>query len=71
MLISIPESNLFVAAYNGPDPSSLSLRTPDGKVEIEQLSRGFVKWDNGEVEIEATGLVNNPKVIGAKITKIN
>ena len=40
-------------------------------MEIEQLSRGFVKWDNGEVEIEATGLVNTPKVIGAKITKIN
>tara|TARA_B100000029_G_scaffold516772_1_gene633984 strand:- start:38257 stop:40326 length:2070 start_codon:yes stop_codon:yes gene_type:complete len=70
-LISIPESNLFVAAYNGPYPSSLSLRTPDGKVEIEQLNRGFVKWENGEVEIEATGLVNTPKVFGAKITKIN
>ena len=70
-LVAIPELNLFVAAYNGPDPSSLSLRTPDGKVEIGQLSRGFVKWDNGEVEIEATGLVNTPKVIGAKIAKIN
>ena len=69
--MSIPESNIWIAAYNGPNPSSFSLKTSEGNIEIEQLTRGFVKWDSDKVEVEATGLKGTPSINGAQITKIN
>ena len=71
LLVSIPESNLWIAAYNGPSPSSFSLKTSQGNIEIDQITRGLVKWENGKVEVETTGLKGTPRIIGAQITKIN
>jgi hypothetical protein len=71
LLVSIPESNLWIATYNGPSPSSFSLKTSQGNIEIDQLTRGLVKWENGKVEVETTGLKGTPRIKGAQITKIN
>ena len=40
-------------------------------IEIDQLTRGLVKWENGKVEVETTGLKGTPRIKGAQITKIN
>ena len=70
-LVSLPDEHTWIAAFHGPDPSSLILEIPEGRIEIDKLTRGLVTWENGQIQIEATGLEGTPKIVGGLITKIN
>ena len=65
-LLSLPEAELWVAAYHGPDAAPFSLEIPNGHVEIERMEAGIVAWDRGRVRIDALGLGAEPTVAGAK-----
>lgn len=69
-LVGIPEADLWVGAYHGPEKSSLALEVPGGQVHLERLQAGIVAWDKGQVTIEAVGLEAEPSVTGAKDIKI-
>ena len=70
-LVSLPDEHTWIAAFHGPGPSSLILEIPEGRVEIDKLTRGLITWENGQIQIEATGLEGTPKIVGGLITKIN
>lgn len=63
-LVSMPDVKTWIAGYHGPKPTALNLKTPQGCVEIERLSRGLVIWENGKVQIESIGLIGNPRIVG-------
>ena len=64
-LLAIPEAELWVGAYHGPQASTLSLDLPKGRVDIESLEAGIVVWDRGRVSVDALGLAAEPTVAGA------
>lgn len=55
-------TNTYVAAYHGPESSSLSLTLPEGKVEIESLTSGLIIWQKGQVTINATDMSTEPVI---------
>ena len=65
-LVGIPEAELWVGAYHGPQASALTLEVPGGRVHIERLEAGLVVWDKARVTIEAIGLGAKPITEGAK-----
>ena len=65
-LVGIPEAELWVGAYHGPERSAFTLEVPDGQVQIDSLEAGIVVWDRGHVTVDALGLQAAPKTIGAK-----
>lgn len=69
-LLGLPEAELWVGAYHGPEAAAMSLELPDGHVWIKSLEAGMVVWDKGQVAIDAIGLRGAPEVIGAKLTNI-
>ena len=64
-LLAIPEAELWVAAYHGPETAEFALELPDGQVRIEELKAGTVVWDKGQVTIDAIGLRGEPEITGA------
>lgn len=64
-LLGIPEAELWVGAYHGPEASAFSLEVPAGRVDIERLEAGIVLWDKGQVRVDALGLRADPRVSGA------
>ena len=62
-----PEGNKIAAAYHGPEQSDLILTGPSFKLEIPALKGGIIVWENGIINIEATGLEGKPKLKGAKL----
>ena len=66
-LVSMPDAKTWIAGYHGPKPTALNLKTPQGCVEIEQLSQGLVIWENGKVQIESIGLIGNPRIVGGDL----
>ncbi|MCY3781508.1 MAG: hypothetical protein OXG78_14435 [Chloroflexi bacterium] len=69
-LVGLPEAELWVGAYHGPEKSGLTLEAPDGRVHIEGLEAGMVVWDRGHVTIDAIGLQAEPNIVGAKSVNI-
>ena len=65
-LVGVPEAELWVGAYHGPERSPFTLEVPDGQVQIDSLEAGMVVWDKGQVTIDAVGLQAGHKVTGAK-----
>lgn len=68
-LLAIPESELWVAAYHGPETAELALELPEGQVRIVELKAGTVVWDKGQVTIDAIGLRGEPEITGASEVK--
>jgi hypothetical protein len=68
-LLAIPEAELWVGAYHGPEAAEFTLALPDGQVRIEALERGAVVWDKGQVTIDAIGLRGAPEITGANEVK--
>ena len=64
-LVAVPESDLWVGAYHGPEASALTLDLAEKGVHLESLEAGIVLWDKGHVTIEALGLQGEPRVAGA------
>jgi len=60
------EGAQWVAGYQGPNPSSLILTVPHGKVEIPRMSTGTICWDRGAVTVDAVGLTAEPVVVGGE-----
>lgn len=69
-LVSVPEAELWVAAYHGPDAAALTLELPTGQVHLESLEAGMVVWNKGRATITAAGLETEPNVIGARSVEI-
>ena len=69
-LVALPDADLWVAAYHGPEASALRLEVPDGRVHLENLEAGFVLWDKGQVTIDAIGLQAEPDVVGAQVVNV-
>ena len=69
-LVAIPEADLWVGAYHGPERSSFTLEVPDGRVHIERLEAGMVVWDKKQVTVDAIGLEAEPSVIGARDVRV-
>jgi hypothetical protein len=59
--------NRTVAAYHGPEAAPLTLKGPEGSVEIEALGTGMVIWDNGKVTVEGLNLKGTPRVTGGRL----
>ncbi len=64
-LLALPEAELWVGAYHGPEASAFSLELPAGRVDVERLEAGIVVWDKGQVRVDALGLGADPSVSGA------
>ena len=64
-LLGVPEAELWVGAYHGPEASALSLELPAGRIDIERLEAGLVVWDKGQVSVDALGLRVDPTATGA------
>jgi hypothetical protein len=62
-----PKENLVVAAYHGPDVAPLTLKLPEGSVELDGIGTGTVIWDNGNVSVEGLGLKGAPRVTGGRL----
>ena len=69
-LLAIPEAELWVAAYHGPEAAEFALELPDGQVRIKELEAGTVVWDKRKVTIDAIGLRGAPEISGASESKI-
>ena len=69
-LVALPDADLWVAAYHGPEASALGLELPDGHVHLESLEAGLVLWDKGQVTIDAIGLQDEPIVVGAQVVNV-
>ncbi|MFH1738298.1 MAG: hypothetical protein ABIH23_04775 [bacterium] len=65
-LYADPSGGLWAAGYNGA-PAPLTLKVPDGKVEIEAMGTGTVVWDKGKVSVEAIELRGTPTITGGEI----
>ncbi|MDE2854027.1 MAG: hypothetical protein OXN88_07645 [Chloroflexota bacterium] len=65
-LLGLPNADLWVGAYHGPEAAPFTLELPPGRVHIERMEAGLVVWDSGHVVIEAPGLQSAPEVVGAK-----
>lgn len=66
-LVALPDVKLWVAGYHGPTSAPLILDIPDGRIEIESLTKGIIVWNKGEVSIDAIDLVGTPIVIGGQL----
>ncbi len=64
-LVGLPEADLWVGAYHGPEAAAFTLEVPDGQVHIEHVEAGMVLWDRGRVTVDAIGLQAEPRVVGA------
>ena len=64
-LIAVPEADLWVGAYHGPEAAALTLDLSEKQVHLESLEAGMVLWDKGSVTIDALGLQGEPRVVGA------
>ena len=64
-LLAMPQVDLWVCAYHGPEAAALSLELPAGRVDIERLEAGLVVWDQGQVSVDAIGLSAEPIARGA------
>ena len=69
-LAGVPEADLWVGAYHGPEASAFSLDLPDGRVRIKRLEAGIVLWDKGRVTVDAIGLRSAPRVTGASAVEL-
>lgn len=69
-LLGLPEAELWVGAYHGPDAASFTLEVPDGEVQIETIEAGLVVWERGRVAIDALGLQAEPAVVGANEVEV-
>ena len=69
-LVGVPEADLWVGAYHGPERSPFTLEVPDGQVQIDSLEAGMVVWDKAQVTIDAVGLQDAPQAIGAKSVNV-
>ncbi|MCY4019679.1 MAG: hypothetical protein OXG39_09740 [Chloroflexi bacterium] len=65
-LVAIPEADLWVGAFHGPEAAALTLDIAENQVHLETLQAGMVLWDKGHVTIDALGLQAEPHVVGAK-----
>lgn len=64
-----PKRRLVVAAYHGPGPAPLTLKLPEGSVELDGIETGMVIWDNGKVSIEGIGIKGTPRVTGGRLAQ--
>jgi hypothetical protein len=62
-----PKKRLMVAAYHGPEAAPLTLKGPEGSVEIEALGTGMVIRDNGRVTVEGLNLKGTSRVTGGRL----
>ena len=69
-LVGLPQAELWVAAYHGPQRSPLTLEVPDGLIQIARIGAGLVVWDKGHVTVDAIGLAGETDVVGAKSCRI-
>ena len=69
-LVGIPEADLWVGAFHGPEASALTLDLAENQVHLESLEAGMVVWDKGHVAIDALGLQAEPRVVGAKAVHV-
>ncbi len=66
-LYQSPAGDKIAAAYHGPGPSSFSLETPSFSLEMPELKYGIMVWQDGEINMEAIGLKEKPRIRGAGI----
>ncbi|MBT5329533.1 MAG: hypothetical protein HOL51_25780, partial [Gemmatimonadetes bacterium] len=52
-LCACPGGKRYIAAYSGPEMTSLRLQVPGDVVELAEMGAGIVVWDEGEVTVEA------------------
>ena len=69
-LVAVPDADLWVGAYHGPEPSALTLDLGEKQVHLESLEAGLVLWDKGHVTIDALGLQAAPRVVGAEAVRV-
>ena len=69
-LVAVPDADLWVGAYHGPEASALTLDLAEKQVHLESLEAGIVLWDKGRVTIEALGLQGEPRVVGADSVQV-
>ncbi len=70
-LVAVPEADLWVGAYHGPEVAELTLDLGGKQVQLESLEAGLVLWDKGHVTIDALGLQGEPRVVGADSVHVN
>ena len=65
-LLALPATGRYVAAYHGNEVAPLTLRLPEGGVEIPAMGMGTVVWDNGRVVVDAVDVQGNVRVTGGE-----
>ena len=69
-LVAVPDADLWVGAYHGPEASALTLDLAEKQIHLDSLHAGIVRWDKGHVTIEALGLQGEPRVVGADSVRV-
>jgi hypothetical protein len=66
-LLALAETGRYVAAYHGRDAAPLTLRVPEGRVEIPAMGMGTVVWDNGQIIVDAIGVQGDVRITGGEL----
>lgn len=69
-LVSLPDSETWVAGYHGPGIGELRLTVPQGYVHFDKCSRAIVTWQQGNVYIDATDITGTPQIIGGTLKNL-
>jgi hypothetical protein len=67
-MVALEKRREWIVGYHGPDPSSITLAVPGGKVRVPQMNAGTIHWLDGQVRIDASGLVGEPEMDGGRLT---
>ncbi len=66
-MVALAHTQEWIVGYHGPNPISITLILPGGKVHVPQISAGTIHWQNGNVRIDGAGLVGEPSIVGGTI----
>jgi hypothetical protein len=66
-MVAPAHSEEWIVGYHGPNPISMTLTVPGGKIIVPQISAGTIHWQDGKVKIDGAGLVGEPSVVGGTI----
>jgi hypothetical protein len=68
-MVSPPGSKTWIVGYHGPEPTSLTLTVPGGKIEIPRICAGTIRWEDGKVKIDGAGMRSDPSIAGGTLVR--
>ncbi len=49
--------------------AAMTMSVPGGNVIVPQMPAGMIHWRNGEVRVDASGMLDQPSVVGGILTE--